>query len=198
MASSLPILCFPIEAMIVKKILVILVPLLAFFGGAFGGDLLHSGKQTAKSVATAGGDSAETGETAAEADHPEASAETGATSSEGHGESGGDAALDWYKFPNQFFVPILRNGTPTAVMVLSLTVEMPATSRSVIETQEHRLRDSLLNALMIEANTGGFDGNFTAEPAQQRLRAALLIAAQKTAGPAVKRILIEDIGRQEQ
>lgn len=187
-----------------KKILVILVPLLAFFGGAFGGDLLHSGKQTAKSVATAGDDSAETGEAAAEAGQAEASAETGATSSEGHGEghgeSGGkgDAALDWYKFPNQFFVPILRNGTPTAVMVLSLTVEMPATSRSVIETQEHRLRDSLLNALMIEANTGGFDGNFTAEPAQQRLRAALLTAAQKTAGPAVKRILIEDIGRQEQ
>ena len=83
-------------------------------------------------------------------------------------------------------------------MVLSLTVEMPASARSRIEAQEHRLRDALLNALLIEANTGGFDGNFTADPAQQRLRASLLAAGQAAAGNDVQRILIEDIGRQEQ
>lgn len=95
-------------------------------------------------------------------------------------------------------MPILRNGTTTAVMVMSLTIEMPAEKRADIEAREHRLRDALLNALMVQANTGGFDGNFTAEPNLERLRKALLAAAQKAAGPEVTRVLIEDIARQDQ
>ncbi|WP_258869774.1 hypothetical protein [Paracoccus thiocyanatus] len=51
---------------------------------------------------------------------------------------------------------------------------------------------------MIEANTGAFDGNFTSDPALQRLRKALLAAGQRAAGPDVRRVLIEDIGRQAQ
>ncbi|MFD2439295.1 hypothetical protein ACFSS8_02730 [Paracoccus kondratievae] len=83
-------------------------------------------------------------------------------------------------------------------MILSLGIETPASAQAEIEAQELRLRDSLLNALMIEANTGAFDGNFTSEVTLQKLRTSLLAAAQKTAGPNVRRILIEDIGRQEQ
>ncbi len=183
-----------------KKILMMLVPLLAFVAGAVGGDMLHAGKP-ATEAATHDGEAAEPPEAGHEsAELPREEAETSA--GDGHGGTvegaEGDAASDWFKFPTQFFVPILRNGTPTAIMVLSLTVEMPAKARPEIEAQEHRLRDALLNALMIEANTGGFDGNFTADPAQQRLRASLLAAAQKAAGGNIQRILIEDIGRQEQ
>lgn len=190
-----------------KKILVMIIPVLAFVAGAFGGDMLQAGKkadspEAAEEAATGHGETPEAKEVAtAESAGHEATSGRGET---GHGESGhgesaeGEAGLDWFKFPNQFFVPILRNGTPTAIMVLSLTVEMPASARPKIEAQEHNLRDALLNALLIEANTGGFDGNFTADPAQQRLRTALLTAAQAAAGPDVQRILIEDIGRQEQ
>ncbi|SFY40813.1 hypothetical protein SAMN04244548_04234 [Paracoccus pantotrophus] len=175
-----------------KKILLILVPLLAFLGGAVGGDMLGGSKP----AEPAQGDAATAAEPGA--------AETGNPAPDHGGEdSGGEAtdtgaSLDWFAFPNQFFVPILRNGTPSAIMILSLSVEMPASARAEIEAQEHRLRDALLNALMIEANTGGFDGNFTAEPAMQRLRAALLAAGRKAAGPNVRRILIEDIGQQIQ
>lgn len=177
-----------------KRILLILIPLLAFVGGSVGGDMLGGGKAAGKAEAKPGADTeAVAGPDRAHAPDASAAAEGGHG---GGAESG--ASLDWFKFPNQFFVPILRNGTPTAVMILSLSIEMPATARADIEAQEHRLRDALLNALMIEANTGGFDGNFTAEPALQRLRAALLAAGQKAAGPNVKRILIEDIGRQAQ
>lgn len=184
----------------VKKILMILVPLLAFVAGAVGGDMLHAAKPAAEGAAPGNG-TAEAPEAAAGDTHPpEKGAKAEAAAGHGAASEGaeGDAALDWFKFPSQFFVPILRNGTPTAIMVLSLTVEMPASARAEIEAQEHRLRDALLNALMIEANTGGFDGNFTSDPAQQRLRAALLAAAQKASGAKVERILIEDIGRQEQ
>lgn len=188
-----------------KKILLIIVPLLAFIAGAVGGDMLHAGKPATATETAPGAEAAEQAETADVGAHgQEAEADTedghGAKPQGGHGAevAKDDSALDWFKFPTQFFVPILRNGTPTAIMVLSLTVEMPVSARPEIEAQEHRLRDALLNALMIEANTGGFDGNFTSDPAQQRLRAALLDAAQKAAGPSVKRILIEDIGRQQQ
>lgn len=156
-----------------KKILVLILPLMAFVGGAVGGDMLHGGK-------------------------PEIHAETPEDAAKPEPKSEEEAAVDWFKFPNQFFVPIMRNGTTTAIMVLSLTIEMPADLRPTIEAQEHRLRDALLNALLMQANTGGFDGNFTTEAVQDRLRTALLDAAQKASDPAITRVLIEDIARQDQ
>ncbi|MCV2447942.1 hypothetical protein [Paracoccus sp. DMF] len=186
-----------------KKIVLLLVPLLAFIAGAFGGDMLQAGKKP-DSAQAAGDASHETAEPAKAEPEPAAEGHEAPAADAGHGDAGhgeaaeGEGQLDWFKFPSQFFVPILRNGTPTAIMVLTLTVEMPSSARPRIEAQEHRLRDALLNALLIEANTGGFDGNFTADPAQQRLRSALLAAAQAAAGSDVQRILIEDIGRQEQ
>ncbi|QAR25563.1 hypothetical protein EO213_04255 [Paracoccus denitrificans] len=194
MASSLPISsCLTEKGLAVKKILLILVPLLAFLGGAVGGDMLGGARTSGQAGHDAG--AAATGEhEPPAAPDPEKSAKDG-----GDGKAAdGDANLDWFTFPNQFFVPVLRNGTSSAVMILTLSIEMPASARADIEAQEHRLRDALLNALMIEANTGAFDGNFTAEPTLRRLRDALLAAGQRTAGPNVKRILIEDIGRQFQ
>lgn len=171
-----------------KRLLILFIPLLAFALGAMGGDMLHGARAGDKTPA----------ETVFEGSDQPAEEHGGDAGAGGHGDSAGAASLDWFKFPNQFFVPILRNGSTTAVMILSLGIEMPASSRSDIEAQEHRLRDALLGALMIEANTGAFDGNFTAEPAMQRLRANLLAAAQNAAGPKISRILIEDIGRQVQ
>lgn len=191
-----------------KKVLVLVLPLLAFLGGAVGGDFLHAGKSKAgegeagEGAPTTAGETATAGEAqTAAAEHSEAAAEAPAKPADaGHGASEGaegDSA-DWYHFDKQFFVPILRNGSTTAVMVLSLTVEMPSSERTNVEAQEHRLRDALLNALMIQANTGGFDGNFTAEPNLDQLRTALLAAAQKAAGPRIQSILIEDIAKQDQ
>lgn len=167
-----------------KKLLLILLPVLAFVGGAISGDILGEPKPA---------DETRTQGTATE--------QADAASQTGKGESSSttkDDTLGWFRFPTQIFVPVLRNGSPTAVMILSLGIETPASAQAEIEAQELRLRDSLLNALMIEANTGAFDGNFTSEVTLQKLRTSLLAAAQKTAGPNVRRILIEDIGRQEQ
>jgi len=173
-----------------------LLAILAFLGGAVGGEMLRKGA----AHETAGGQTAPAEAEAAEAavasdDHAE---------TEGHG--GGDAANgqqgaageDWFRFPNQFFVPVMRNGATNAVMVLSLTIEMSSDAAPLIARQEHRLRDALLNALMIEANTGGFDGNFTSEASLSRLRRSLLAAARKASGPGVTSVLIEDIARQDQ
>lgn len=172
-----------------KKLMLLILPVIGFLGGAAAGDLLQSGKpKQAEDTGSAEPAGSETTEAA--------SKETAAAPQEDAAETA--TADDWFKFPNQFFVPILRNGSTTAIMVLSLTIEMPTSARPKIEAQENRLRDALLNALMILANTGGFDGNFTAEVSQERLRTALLDAARKAAGPEVSRVLIEDIARQDQ
>lgn len=156
-----------------KNLILLILPVIAFVGGAVGGDMLHAKPEPQATEAEA---------------HPP----------EEEKPKIEEAVDDWFKFPNQFFVPVMRNGITSGIMVLSLTIEMPADLRPLIEAQEHRLRDALLNALLIQANTGGFDGNFTAEPAQERLRTALLSAARAASDPGIKRVLIEDIARQEQ
>ncbi|MFT4012845.1 MAG: hypothetical protein QM682_05460 [Paracoccus sp. (in: a-proteobacteria)] len=163
-----------------KKILLLLLPVLAFIGGAVGGDMLKPG----------------------EAAEPIPHAE-GAPADAAHGAETGHDATDEssaasFRFPNQFFVPILRNGATLGVMVLTLSLAIPSDLTADIEAKEAVLRDALLNALLIEANTGGFDGNFTSEPSLSRLRASLLTAAKRAGDARISRVLIEDIARQDQ
>ncbi len=162
-------------------IISLLVPLM-FIGGALVGDMLRPGQGT---VEAHGGDGAHAGSGPAHG-------------APGHGENGATVDRDCFRFPTQFMVPVFRNGHTRHVMVLSLTVETSLESLEYIHKQEHRLRDALLRRLLIHANTGGFDGNFTSEPHLRRLRAALLKAARDASGAAVTGILIEDIARQEQ
>lgn len=108
----------------------------------------------------------------------------------GHGDPG------YFTFPTQFFVPLIRNGDMGAIMILTLSVETAEDQLEAMKTLEHRLRDALLRQLMIHANTGGFDGNFTTEASLGRLRADLLKAAQHAITLPVRAILIEDIARQ--
>ena len=189
-----------------RKIILILLPLLAIVGGAFGGDILKARSDGSAEPATSGDHA--TDETAPDAhaevasapaaDH--ATADTG--SGDGHGESksGGDALPTdpaWVAFPNQFFVPVVRNGDLGSFMILTVTLQTTEGARESVTRKEHQLRDALLRRLMAHANSGGFDGNFTSEDHMRGLRDALLAAAQGIAGPAVTAILIEDIGRQE-
>lgn len=102
------------------------------------------------------------------------------------------------EFPSQFFVPIVRNGNLRSVMVLELGMEVVEARAEAVYAQEFRLRDALLRALMIHANTGGFDGNFTSEPHLKLLGDTLLAAAHGISGEDVQTILIGNIARQEQ
>lgn len=181
-----------------KKILMMVLPVLGFLGGAVAGDLLHGGASNASEEHKTAAEAPKTEGETAEAKSEEAGhATAGAEGEHGAAAEAGTSA-DWFHFPDQFFVPILRNGTTSAVMVLSLTLEMPANARVAVETKEHRLRDALLNALMIRSNTGGFDGNFTAASSLESLKSELLAAARKAGGTEITGVLIEDIARQEQ
>lgn len=168
----------------IRKILMILVPILCFLGGAVGGGFLH----TPPEAAEAQGENIAEGAGTSDQSHA-ASSKTS--------DKGATEELGFFRFPTQFFVPIMRNGDVNGTMILSLTVEMPKAAQEKVFGSEHRLRDGLLRALMIHANTGGFDGNFTSDAQMDRLRAALLKAARDTE-PEISLVLVEDIAFQKQ
>ncbi|WBU59790.1 hypothetical protein [Paracoccus albus] len=106
------------------------------------------------------------------------------------------SAMSYYRFPTQFFVPVMHGDRLDGMMVLTLTVEMPESEEEEVYRHEYRLRDALLRSLMIHANTGGFDGNFTLDARLRRLRESLLAAATGVTEGLVTDVLIEDIARQ--
>ncbi|MDF3606854.1 hypothetical protein PE067_12380 [Paracoccus sp. DMF-8] len=157
-----------------KKILFVILALAALAGGAAGGMFLKPQKEATQEQAA--GEPADTGKEAQKDDS--------------------ETELTWFKFPTQFFVPLMQNGQVSGTMILSLVLELPQEATERINAQEHRLRDALLRALMIRANTGGFNGNFTSDVQMQELRAVLLAAAQEASGTDVRNVLVEDIARQ--
>lgn len=117
----------------------------------------------------------------------------------GHAEGGHDehpVALVAIEKP--FVVPVFRDDQIVAMVVASVAVEVGAESGSKIEEIEPRLRDQFLEAMFRHANTGGFDGAFTAGQKMTDLRSALLAAAQAVMGAeAVSDVLITEIARQD-
>ena len=213
----------------IRKLLPILLILVAFLGGAAGGDLLHGrgeaaadpGAEAAAAEAPAdGADGHADTATAVAGDHgaapapaagrhgaeaPSGGHEAAAApvtagghgaDAGGHGGAGNGSGPAWFKFPQQFFVPVLHDGRLDSTMVLSLSVEMPGGATETVYAHELKLRDALLRQMLIHANTGGFDGNFTAEPQLRVLRQSLLGTAQGVV-PEITDILIGDIARQE-
>lgn len=159
----------------IGKIVIVVMIIAGFLAGAYGAEMLRP--------------------------KPELAEGTEAEAAEGHDTAAKDqppAEAAWFRIPNQFFIPILRNDTVQGVMVLTLTVETTQPQLTAVQQQEHRLRDALLGALMIHANTGGFDGNFTTEVHLAALRKKLVAAGQKVSGQSIVNILIEDIARQDQ
>lgn len=191
-----------------KKILTFLVPIIALVGGVAGGQILRpsaSAGDAAQVPAAETHDGAtETSPDLAAVDHPPQEEHAAASShdsppaehggSSGHGEVAEGPA--WFTFPSQFFVPLMRNGDMGAMMIVTLTIETEAAQLDSIRQQEHRLRDALLRQLMIQANIGGFDGNFTTEPVQKVLREELLKAARSATDLPIDAVLVEDIARQ--
>ncbi|MBV0891813.1 hypothetical protein KTN05_08115 [Paracoccus sp. Z118] len=182
----------------IRKILPLLLTLLAFVAGAGAGDYLRgAGAQAAGSdveAANASPTDIHAGKAAPANGHGKAAAPATGHGAAASATDSGETA--WFRFPQQFFVPIMRNGRLGSTMVLSLSLELPAEATEAANAREIKLRDALLRQLLIHANTGGFDGNFTAEPALRVLRADLARTAQAVI-PEVTAVLIGDIARQE-
>lgn len=129
----------------------------------------------------------------------EASAEADEHSAQGEGEEAEteEGAPEYVKMNNQFVVPVVEDGRVSAMVVLSLSLEVPAGSTESVYQREPKLRDAFLQVLFDHANVGGFSGSFTDGSNLIVLRTSLKEAAALVLGPGVSDVLITDIARQD-
>jgi hypothetical protein len=121
-----------------------------------------------------------------------------AVEASGHGGAAEDAAeQDYVKLNNQFVVPVVTDGKVSALVVMSVSLQVGAGGRENVFAREPKLRDGFLQVLFDHANAGGFDGNFTAADNLRTLRMALLEAARSVLGETVTDILLIDMMRQD-
>lgn len=112
-----------------------------------------------------------------------------------HAEKTG--ATEFVKLNNQFVVPVVENGRVSALVVLSLSLEVSAGERANVYQMEPKLRDRFLRVMFDHANAGGFHGTFTSSTNMSTLRIALLEAAHAVMTDAIRDVLIIDIVRQD-
>ena len=97
----------------------------------------------------------------------------------------------------QFLVPVIEEDRLAAMMLLSLSVEVPEGQADLVYDKEPRVRDALLQDLFAHANIGGFAGNYTESDKMLILRRDLLSSVRDIVGEAALDVLVLDIVRQE-
>ena len=110
-----------------------------------------------------------------------------------------DPALvpDYVKLSNQFVVPLVEKERISAMVILTLSLEVTQGSTEQVYAREPKLRDAFLQLLFDHANTGGFRGSFTDAANLVILRRGLLDIAKSILGDIVTDVLITDIVRQD-
>ena len=104
---------------------------------------------------------------------------------------------EYARLNNQFVIPVVTNEAVVALVVVSLSVEVPAGQQSIVFEHEPKLRDAFLQVLFDHANLGGFDGQFTATSNMRNLRTALRNVARDAIGDLVSDVLILEMVRQD-
>ena len=97
----------------------------------------------------------------------------------------------------QFLVPIIDGERLAAMMLVSLSVEVPEGQTEAIYEKEPRIRDALLQDLFTHANIGGFTGNYTEGDKMLILRRDLLASVRDVVGEVALDVLVLDIVRQD-
>ena len=168
-----------------RKLLPILLALFGLAAGGGSGFLLRPPPEETVEMNPCGEGDA-TAE--AEAAHGAAEAETDPDAPPIH---------EYVKLNNQFVVPVVEDGEVSALVILSISLEVATGSTEQVYAREPKLRDSFLQVLFDHANAGGFRGAFTQSNNMDVLRSGLLETARKAMGATVSDVLIVDIVRQD-
>lgn len=107
------------------------------------------------------------------------------------------ATREYVKLNNQFVVPVVESGDVSALVIMSLSLEVSVGATEKIYAVEPKIRDGFLQVLFDHANAGGFRGAFTESANMDLLRRALLEVAHKVLDDTVSNVLISDIARQD-
>lgn len=101
------------------------------------------------------------------------------------------------RLDKQFVVPVIHDGRVDAMVAMALTLEVDPEIEDTVYSREPKLRDAFLRILLDHANTGGFDGTFTANTVVQTLTGRLLQEGREAVGAGLTDILILDLAKQE-
>lgn len=104
---------------------------------------------------------------------------------------------EYAKLSNQFVVPIVHDERVSAMVVMSISVEVLSGEKDSVFLAEPKLRDTFLQVMFNHANIGGFSGNFTSAQNMRILRENLLRSARGAIGEKITDVLIVDIVRQD-
>ena len=104
---------------------------------------------------------------------------------------------EYVQLSNQFVVPVMTKGRVSAMVILSLSLEVKNGITPEAYSAEPKLRDMFLQVLFDHANSGGFSGSYTDSANLLLLRKALLEAAKAVLKENVTDVLIMDIVRQD-
>ena len=128
--------------------------------------------------------------------HGAAAKDSHAAADDGHGDGhgGGDVFVE---LDQQFIVPVIAEGRVNSMVVMSVTLEVAPETQGPAQERQPRIHDRFLRVMLDHANSGGFDGTFTANGAMDRLRQALLETGRNELGSGLNDILILDLNRQE-
>ena len=168
------------------KILPVLLALVGLGAGVGAGIALRPAPEPAENTSS---------EAEAAMENP-APAEGEAPVSEGQ-DPAENANSEFVKMNNQFVIPIVAKEKVSALVVMSLSLELETGGTEIFFQREPKLRDAFLQVLFDHANSGGFDGVFTQGQKLENLRRALLEMARKIMGPSVKDVLVTDLLRQD-
>jgi len=109
-----------------------------------------------------------------------------------------DSENEYVKLNNQFVVPVVKGESVSALVVMSVSVEVSLGNKEVVFKREPKIRDALLSVMFDHAALGGFDGAFTSSVKLDTLRAAMNREVQLILGDEIaKSILITDLVRQD-
>lgn len=104
---------------------------------------------------------------------------------------------EYVKLSNQFIIPVVTGEKVSALVVISLSVEVGTGQREQIYSHEPKLRDEFLQVMFDHANTGGFSGEFTNFSNMEILRNGLNEVGRRIMPDVISDVLIVDIVRQD-
>lgn len=106
--------------------------------------------------------------------------------------------MEYVRLPNQFVVPLVAEDRISAMVVMSLSVEVTSGYSEDVLEKEPKLRDGFLRVLFDHASIGGFDGAFINNENLDVVRRKLRDVAKSVMGSdIVNDVLIFEIARQD-
>lgn len=104
---------------------------------------------------------------------------------------------DYAKLDKHFIIPVVEDGAVSALVVITIAIEVDKESRDLVFEHEPKLRAEFLNVFFNHAQSGGFSGVFIQTQLMNDLRASLNAAAFSVLGDAAHQVLITSMTRQD-